>query len=171
MNFAYCGQEHLPKTSYNDYGYYYGFHRTPSPIPIAKTCPPGWILYPGPFSVCIFRSIYIANWDAADAKCRAMGSILAEPRTRAEVSFVTGEETHLNYFIGIRVASNCVATYASSGLPVPKELWHYHLGSYPKSCPSYPCGWTYRRDELVNGDCKNKHFVCQMPLGGYTPLR
>ncbi len=127
LNFA-CGQNHrhLPKSSYNDYGFYYnysfyyGFQRTttqPPPLlpPLPKTCPPGWILYPSPFPVCIFRSPDKVNWDVANAKCRVMVAIPAEPRTKAEVSFITGGRGR-NYeklFLGMKAASNCITTYAS----------------------------------------------------------
>ena len=181
LDFAYSGQNHrhVPKSSYNyygsyyNYGYYYGHRRTTAPPPpppiIPKTCPPGWILYPGPFPVCMFRSPDKVNWDTANARCRAMGAILAEPRTNAEVSFVTGGQHWAYFYIGIRVAPTCVATYASSGLPVPgKGAWYQ---GYPTSCGVHPCVWTYQQDDFRNADCTTgRRFVCQMPLGGYTSL-
>ncbi len=180
FNFGYCRRN--SRLNYYTYGsdyihdYNYGFRsqttqkplppppHSPPPQSITNTCPAGWILYPGPFPLCIFRSHKFMSHDTANAKCKAMKAILAEPRTKTEIRFITGGLTNTNYYFGIKVASNCKATYASRGLPVPSTLWHT---GYPVHCPKYPCVRTDREDTFVNTNCNHKNrFVCQMPLGG-----
>uniref|UniRef100_A0A8W8HR60 C-type lectin domain-containing protein n=2 Tax=Magallana gigas TaxID=29159 RepID=A0A8W8HR60_MAGGI len=96
-----------------------------APVLVLSTdCPAGWTGYQ---NKCFFFSHTMETWSSASAVCQSFKSMLAEPKTTAEIGFLSGELQHFgiaDIWVGITdIITENQWVYDSSLTPIEVNNW------------------------------------------------